>query len=964
MFLMLTNVLMKPDWINRACNEKIYVSLVCQLTYRKKNQAQPYLRNLTNQDIQPCGNNSLYVENNCIYFLSDGNIFRTLDEKNKQHSGINRKSNNIIKILMEYFTILQHYYTNPLHFILQHNSDHEIFTPFQTEYFEQLVWKSKNYEGKLNTCNGFIVSALSSIKMKVHSTLFQCNDGSYILENTWCDMVKDCPDGSDENSCDCKSELDLLSKNSFCKYFCDKSNSCTCSEHFFTCPSSFRCLPFSMVGDGQFDCSRGEDEFTLKFNYDTKYDLQNKLSHYNSIKSFTQFNQYTKIHKDEEHTVLMVLYKNQHYSSYNNTVFLCLPRIDVYFPLNRLCILEYTNNKTELKYCSNGAHLYNCRHLQCAAYFKCPLDYCIPFHYICNGIWDCPNGDDELTCSSFACPNLFKCKYQTKCLHLAKVCDDIIDCEIGDDEFLCHFSQFSCPTGCVCFLGSVVCMYLDDLPISHAHFVLKHFKCYSCNIKFDLIYKTSFNSIKYVDLKGYQYSTLCVNKDRHQISLPYLQQLDISDNKLSHLKSFCFFGLANLQLIQLHKNYISNVEEYSFHSLINILVLDLSNNKLTTLTAATFIGIDNIVVLNLISNPLTFISMDSFAYIPKNTVYSFNIKICCAAGSWAMCKVEDNAFSNCDDLLSNPIVRFICWLIGIFGVFLNVNALIINMKFTKNMLSNTLLTFCLVIADSCFAVCLLATALADSHYRGTFIGYELSWRSSLWCKMSSFLALLSMTTSPLILCLMMVSRYCVIQWPMTSRFLHKPFYKLTTAITLFIAVSPCIFLVVIHYGMFEENVPTNVCLLIFTSPEQQSPVLFLTTVLTVLIQLLSSLVVLISGFLLLSTLIKNEMLKSSSTRKLKTNEITMHISILTFTNLCCWIPSSVFFTFPFFGHSVAHSTLAWITIGVVPINSALDPMFFTFLSPQVRKIGNRYLHNFRISFTRQNTKQSDTGPSK
>ncbi len=33
-------------------------------------------------------------------------------------------------------------------------------------------------------------------------------------------------------------------------------------------------------------------------------------------------------------------------------------------------------------------------------YYKCPGNYCIPVHYICDGHWHCPNGEDEVDCGT------------------------------------------------------------------------------------------------------------------------------------------------------------------------------------------------------------------------------------------------------------------------------------------------------------------------------------------------------------------------------------------------------------------------------------------------------------------------------------------------------------------------------------------------------------------------------------
>ena len=34
-------------------------------------------------------------------------------------------------------------------------------------------------------------------------------------------------------------------------------------------------------------------------------------------------------------------------------------------------------------------------------YIKCPGNYCIPIHYICDGQWHCPNGEDEVSCCKY-----------------------------------------------------------------------------------------------------------------------------------------------------------------------------------------------------------------------------------------------------------------------------------------------------------------------------------------------------------------------------------------------------------------------------------------------------------------------------------------------------------------------------------------------------------------------------------
>ncbi|XP_060596396.1 low-density lipoprotein receptor-like [Ruditapes philippinarum] len=49
--------------------------------------------------------------------------------------------------------------------------------------------------------------------------------------------------------------------------------------------------------------------------------------------------------------------------------------------------------------CRSFSHLLNCGNFTCPRYyFKCPNSYCVPYMYVCNGIYDCGNGADEEHC--------------------------------------------------------------------------------------------------------------------------------------------------------------------------------------------------------------------------------------------------------------------------------------------------------------------------------------------------------------------------------------------------------------------------------------------------------------------------------------------------------------------------------------------------------------------------------------
>ena len=453
----------------------------------------------------------------------------------------------------------------------------------------------------------------------------------------------------------------------------------------------------------------------------------------------------------------------------------CVPGQSHCFHSNKLCVFEFHQNAKILKHCRNGAHLFNCTKFQCAGYFKCPMSYCVPFDLICNGEWECPQGDDEIDCKSYSCPNLFKCKNQSKCLHFSKFCDNNKDCIFGDDESWCtNDSLLVCPKKCKCFAQSLICNYLETFFHHHTWNSIKYLKFISCDLQHSSKLFSSFHFLMFLNIKNFLLDSICIKNDNMHVAHSF-RHFDISSNRLTKTNKFCFITLNSLKTFHLQKNSISNLEDNSFYKLLDLDLLDLSCNKIINLKSNSFNGLKNIKAVNLTFNLIMFIDYGAFKDVSPNTVHSFNLKVCCIHGSWAKCKVKENTLPNCDDLLSNKFMKSLSFVMGNLLIFLNIISFFLNIRMKK--LTQNICSAYLAFIDWCFGVYLLIIAIADMDYKGNYIGLEMSWRSSLTCKLTSLFAFVSMTVSPIILCIMMISRFCVIQWPVTSKFKDKTFVK-------------------------------------------------------------------------------------------------------------------------------------------------------------------------------------------
>lgn len=99
---------------------------------------------------------------------------------------------------------------------------------------------------------------------------------------------------------------------------------------------------------------------------------------------------------------------------------------------------------------------------------------CIDKVKICDGIKDCPTGDDEFGCTNITCASgRFQCQSHTNmttCIPDNWVCDGRHDCLDGSDEsncpgkndIKCHKDHFACRGEKICISTSFICDGLND----------------------------------------------------------------------------------------------------------------------------------------------------------------------------------------------------------------------------------------------------------------------------------------------------------------------------------------------------------------------------------------------------------------------------------------------------------------------------------------------------------------------
>ena len=106
---------------------------------------------------------------------------------------------------------------------------------------------------------------------------------------------------------------------------------------------------------------------------------------------------------------------------------------------------------------------------------KCPKFYCIPWNYVCDGKWDCPLGEDEVTndiCYKDGfCKGLYKCLNSKLCISPGNICDNFSECPYNDDELFCDLMFVYCPLKCTCLLYGITSFYFDFKVVKIERFI-------------------------------------------------------------------------------------------------------------------------------------------------------------------------------------------------------------------------------------------------------------------------------------------------------------------------------------------------------------------------------------------------------------------------------------------------------------------------------------------------------------
>ncbi|PFX15365.1 G-protein coupled receptor GRL101 [Stylophora pistillata] len=469
----------------------------------------------------------------------------------------------------------------------------------------------------------------------------------------------------------------------------------------------------------------------------------------------------------------------------------------------------------------------------------------------------------------------------------------------------------------------------------------------------------SFNTLLHVDEDSFQNLTFVKTLDlgRNLLRVVFSEMLDglsnleilsLRSNQIERLEYGAFRNKSNMTHLYLQDNKLKEVSNGMFKDLLKLKLLNLSTNRLRTVSKETFQGLQSLEYLYLDKNELTLkVPPDAFNDL-KNLRYLKldHFILCCYAKKsigGVDCESPVNEFSSCDDLMKNKTLQTCIWILGILAFFGNLLVILWRIVDTEENRVHSFLLKNLALADMFMGVYLLAIAIMDARWQGEYFKHDHEWRSGWGCRIIGVLSMLSSEVSVLILTIITMDRFICIVFPFKFRRLtYKSAVFTCTGVWVFGIVISVIPITGLNYfydksGDFGFYSRSAVCLPLQLSEGTPAGWEYSTSFF-IGMNFISFTFILVA-YLSMFLTVKRVTHAVRSTNLNRESAMAKRLVFIVMTDFCCWMPIIIISILSLTGNFNDPDKIAyvWIAVFVLPLNSSLNPILYTFSTDRAKR---------------------------
>ncbi len=320
--------------------------------------------------------------------------------------------------------------------------------------------------------------------------------------------------------------------------------------------------------------------------------------------------------------------------------------------------------------------------------------------------------------------------------------------------------------------------------------------------------------------------------------------------------------------------------------------------------------------------------------------------LCCYAkqsnpGVSCVSKIQDG-FSSCDELLKNTVLKYSIWILGLMAFIGNLIVIIWRSVSKDSNRVNSFLLTNLAVADFLMGMYMLIVAYKDRVWDGVYFKHDIPWRASNLCIFAGVISTASSEVSVLTLTVITLERMVCIVFPF--KFQRWSLKKASTIMFAVWILGLSISLVPLLNDAYFYDYDTNVhffgrsavCLPFQLSSDRPAGWEYSVFVFLVL-NGISFFFILLAYVLIYHTVVK----AASSVRSTRVNQdsaIAKRMMFIILTDFLCWFPVIIISILALTGnlYDPSKQVYAWIAVFVLPINSSINPLLYTFSTPYVR----------------------------
>ena len=302
-------------------------------------------------------------------------------------------------------------------------------------------------------------------------------------------------------------------------------------------------------------------------------------------------------------------------------------------------------------------------------------------------------------------------------------------------------------------------------------------------------------------------------------------------------------------------------------------------------------------------------------------------------------------------MLKSFVIRLVIWIQGVLATFGNLAVIVFWAVYGKQTTKTrrgkvdvqSFLLSNLAFADLLMGVYLLFIAIQHTLWKGDYFKHDVQWRSGMTCQIAGGISTLSSEVSVMVLVVITADRVNSILFEFSGRRLNL---KKARFICLFIWIIGFVmsFTPLLFPRYFKDQVSgfsfygrSTVCLPLQLSAYRPAGWEYSIAIFNAFNG--AAFVFIFVAYTAIFVKVQRSARRVRTSRSGPGSSLGKRLIFIILTDFCCWMPVIVLGVMSLTGNfrDPTGQVYAWVAVLILPINSSINPILYTFSTPQVTK---------------------------